>query len=85
VIKGTTCLILAIPGADPKVGLQVPRHLASTYSNTYNQSNNIYGNITPKHKNKLCKNILRYETVGSRITKIRVMVKSSRKIYAIKH
>ena len=44
--------------ADPNVGRRVPRHLTSTRSNTYNQANNGYGNITPKHKNKLRKNIL---------------------------
>jgi hypothetical protein len=61
VIKGTTCVILAItscPNADPEVGLHIPRHLASTRSNTYNQTNNGYGNITPKHMNKQRKNIL---------------------------
>jgi hypothetical protein len=39
-------------------GLQIPRDLASTCSNTYNQENNGYGNITPKHMNKQRKNIL---------------------------
>jgi hypothetical protein len=32
--------------------------LASTRSNTYNQANYGYGNITPKHMNKQRKNIL---------------------------
>jgi hypothetical protein len=41
-----------------KVGLRIPRDLASTRSNTYNQANNGYGNITPKHMNKQRKNIL---------------------------
>jgi hypothetical protein len=61
VIKGTTCLILAIAycsDADPKVGLQIPRHLTSTCSNIYNQENNGYVNITPNHMNKQLKNIL---------------------------
>jgi hypothetical protein len=62
VIKATTCLILVITwfrDADPNVGRRVPRHLTSTRNNTYNQANNLYGNITPKYKNKLRKNILR--------------------------
>jgi hypothetical protein len=62
VIKGITCLILTItccPNADPKVGLLILRHLVSTHSNTYNQANNGYGNITLKHTNKQRKNILR--------------------------
>jgi hypothetical protein len=45
-----------------KVGHGVPRHLTSTRSNTYNQANYVYGNITPKNKNKPCKNILRVAT-----------------------
>jgi hypothetical protein len=51
VIKETTSLIPTItccPDASPKVGLQIPRHVASTCSNTYNQANNGYGNIAPK-------------------------------------
>jgi hypothetical protein len=42
-----------------KVGLQMPRDLASICSNTYKSTNNGYDNITPKHENKLHKNILR--------------------------
>jgi hypothetical protein len=30
-----------------QIGLQVSHNLASTRSNTYNQANNGYGNITP--------------------------------------
>jgi hypothetical protein len=62
---GTTYLILVITcclDADPKVGLLIPRHPTSTRSNTYNQANNGYGNITPKHMNKHHKNILRAAT-----------------------
>jgi hypothetical protein len=33
-------------------------------SNTYNQANNGYGNITPKHMNKQCKSILRAATIS---------------------
>jgi hypothetical protein len=65
VIKGTTYLILAITcclDVDPKVRLQVSRDLASTRSNTYNQTNNGYGNITSKQMNKQRKNILRIAT-----------------------
>jgi hypothetical protein len=65
VINGTTCLILAItccPDTDPKVGLLIARHLASTRSNTYNQANNGYGNITSKHMNKQLKHILHVAT-----------------------
>jgi hypothetical protein len=61
VIKGTTCLILAITycsDADPKVGLLIRHHLASTCSNIYNQANSRYVNITPKYMNKQLKNIL---------------------------
>jgi hypothetical protein len=61
VIKGSTCLILAItcsPDASPKVGLQIPHHHDSTRSKTYNQANNGYGNITPKHNKKLNISIL---------------------------
>jgi hypothetical protein len=52
-----TC-VTCCPDADPKDGLLIPRHLASTRSNTYNQTNNGYGNITPRHMNKQGKNIL---------------------------
>jgi hypothetical protein len=45
-----------------QVGLRVSRDLAAMHSNTYSQANNGYGNITPKHKNKQCKNILRAAT-----------------------
>jgi hypothetical protein len=80
VTKGTTCLILAItccPGADPKVGHRVPCHLTSTCSNTYNQANNAYGNITPNHKNRLhtLYSTHRYEIIGSRTIKIGVKTK----------
>jgi hypothetical protein len=37
VIKDTTCLLRAITGTSPKVGLQIPRDLASICSNTSNK------------------------------------------------
>jgi hypothetical protein len=61
VIKGTIAFWVQLHVL-LQVGLQVPRDLASTCSNTYNQANNGYVNITPKHKNKLRKNILRVAT-----------------------
>jgi hypothetical protein len=45
--------------------------LAATRSNTYNQANNGYGSITPKHMNKLRKNILRVATI-IRVTVIKI-------------
>ena len=45
-----------------QISLQISRHLASKRSNTYNQANNWYGDITPKHMNKQHKNILRNAT-----------------------
>jgi hypothetical protein len=40
----------------------VTRNLAGIHSNTYNQTNNGYGNNTPKHMNKQRKSILRAAT-----------------------
>jgi hypothetical protein len=61
VIKGTIAFWVQLHVL-LQVGLQVPHGLASTCSNTYNQANNGYVNITPKHKNKLRKNILHVAT-----------------------
>jgi hypothetical protein len=57
-----TCDNLLVQMLHQKLGLKIHSHLAYTRSNTYNQANNGYGNITPKHKNKLRKNILRVAT-----------------------
>ena len=45
-----------------QVGLPIPRDLASTRSNTYNQADKGYGNITPNHMYKQRKDILRAVT-----------------------
>jgi hypothetical protein len=71
------------------VQLQVLLQFASTCSNTYNQENNGYGNITPKHMNKQRNNIL-HVAMRSRIREIlkselRLKRYSFPKFYVIKY
>jgi hypothetical protein len=61
VIKGTTACNLGFQVLH-QVGLWISRDLAAVRSNTYNQANNRYGNITPNHMIKQLKNILRVAT-----------------------
>jgi hypothetical protein len=52
VIKDMTCLFGATLRYFPKFGLQIPRDLTSTHSNTYKYGDNGYNNVTPEFKGK---------------------------------